>query len=75
MLGTLEQAYQSLARHIAGQKPTCYQELGGWIYPPTNEVFVGMGFLPIAECIVRRQGKVANYVATRPLLKLCIGAE
>ena len=42
-----------------------------WDYPPLAEVLGEAGLEGIWKSITRRQNKVAQYIATRPILYLC----
>ena len=74
ILGTLEGVHRSFTWRIAGRKPTLIRATGGWIYPPTDEVIEDVGLLLITDYIARRQGRVDDCAATRPVLNLCIRA-
>ena len=48
-------------------------EEGNWTYYPSKDVLEEVGLLTIDEYIEKRRNKVAEYIATRPVLDLCRG--
>ena len=69
----MERAVDSF-QHEAACRLTGRQPLrrGGrrWVYPPLKEAVREAGFEKIRKYITRRQNKVAQYIATRPILDL-----
>ena len=48
---------------------------GMWVYPPIGAALAIVGLGEIVVYIVRRQNTVAQYIATRPIMDLCLTAE
>ena len=60
------------ARRITGRQPRSGWD-GTWFYPSLEGAMKEAGFTDVRTSINRRQNKVAQYIATRPLLELCEG--
>ena len=48
---------------------------GRWIYPPLDKSMKSVGLDEVETYILRRQNTVAQYIATRPILELCLAVE
>ena len=51
------------------------QRGGTWLYPPIGVVLKMVGLEEIGVYIARRQNMVAQYIATRPIIDLCLAEE
>ena len=65
-LGSLQ---NRVARRIAGRQ-TKLREDGGWEYPPLETAMEEAVFEDMGDYVPKRQNKVAQYIATRPILDL-----
>ena len=54
--------------------PKC-QQYGIWVYPPIGEALAMVGLEDIRVYISRRQKKVAQYIATRPIMELYLATD
>ena len=66
--------HHQAARRMAGMGPK-RQPDGTWVYPPIGAALAMVGLGEIGVYIVRRQNTVAQYIATRPIMDLCLTAE
>ena len=66
----LESFQSRVARKITGRQPR-QRNNRSWIYPPLAGVMKEAGMVGIRISILRRHNKVAQYIATRPILDLC----
>jgi hypothetical protein len=72
MLKVLEGFHHKVARKISGKMAR--RTATGWVYPPLFEALEVAGLYPIQEYIRRRQDRLAEYVATRPIYARCQAA-
>ena len=64
-------SFQSrVARKIMGRQPR-QRNYGSWVYPPLAGVMKETGMVGIRTSILRRQNRVALFIATQPILDLC----
>ena len=66
----LDSLQNRVARHLTSRKPMRRGD-GSWSYPPLDEATGETGFEGIRKSVIRRQNKVAQYIATLPILDLC----
>ena len=59
-----------VVRRLTGKHPR-WKKDGSWDYPPLAEILGEAGLKGIRKSLTRRQNTVAQYIATRPILKLC----
>ena len=59
---------------MAGMGPR-HQKYGMWVYPPIGAALEMVGLEEIGVYIARCQNMVAQYIATRPIMDLCLAAE
>ena len=59
---------------MAGMVPK-HQWYGTWVYPPIGVALAMMVLEEIEVYISPRQNIVAQYIATRPIMELCLAAE
>ena len=52
-----------------------FQRYGTWMYPPIGSDLATVGMDEIGVYISLRQKTVAQYIATRPIMDLCLAAE
>ena len=62
------------AIRITGRQPRRGRD-GKWFYPSLEGAMKEAGLTDVQTSINRRQNTVAHYIATRPLLELCVGAK
>ena len=63
-------SFQSrVARRITGRQPR-YGKYRSWYYPFLAEAMKEAGIVQVRTSILRRQNKVAKFIATRPILDL-----
>jgi hypothetical protein len=62
-------------RMAAVNKPRKDAATGTWTYPVTEEVLEEVGLYSMEHYIRVRRDSIAQYIATRPILELCRGAE
>ena len=63
-----------VARRLTGRMPRRGRD-GKWVYPPLAGVLKEAGVVRARTSVLRRQNKVAQFIATRPILGLCEVAE
>ena len=73
MLRVLDGFHHKAARRITGNMPQRLPD-GQWYYRPIEEVLSEAGLYPIQTYVWRRQTKLVDYVATRPVYGLCTAA-
>jgi hypothetical protein len=73
MLATLDGFHHQMARRIANKLPIRHPD-DTWEYPPIKEALEIAGLYTISHYIKVRQDTITMYVATRPILQLCIDA-
>ena len=61
-------------RRLTGRQPRKEKD-GEWQYPSLEGAMEEAVLTDIRTSILRRQNTVAQYIATRPLLDLCVGAR
>ena len=75
MLKALGGFHNRVARKLSGLRPTLIFRDQTWVYPPTVEVLEKAHLQPITHYISARQNRLAESIATRPILHLCRTAE
>ena len=48
---------------------------GRWIYPPLDEAMMAVVLEEVDTYVIHRQNNVAQYIATGPIIELCLIAE
>ena len=70
----LEGFHHRVARRITGNQarrlPT-----GEWEHPPLQPALEQAGLFPMREYVRRRQARIAEHIATRPIYDLCAQAQ
>ena len=46
-----------------------------WVYPPLEDVMAEAGLQEVDAYVYRRQNTVAQFIATRPIMDLCLAVE
>ena len=46
-----------------------------WVYPSLDEVIMSVGLEEVGIYVLRRHNTVSRYIATCPILELCLTAE
>ena len=75
MLKALGGFHNRVAHKLSGLWPTLIFRDKMWVYPPTTEVLEKAYLQPIMHYISARQNRLAESIATRPILHLCRTAE
>ena len=70
----LEGLHHRVVRHMVGMVPK-RQRGGTWVYPPIGAALTTVGLDEIGVYIYRLQNTVEQYIATRPIIDLCLEAE
>ena len=70
----LEGFHHQASQRMVGMGPKIYPE-GTWVYPPIGAELEMVVLEEIRVYIARRQNMVAQYIATRPTMDLCLAAE
>ena len=66
--------HHMVARRLTRQKPRKVQD-GGWIYPPLEDVMSEAGLKEVDTYVSQHQNTVAQYIATMPIMDLCLAAK
>ena len=74
MESALDSFQGRVARRLTGRQPSRRRD-GRWFYPSLAGEMKEAGVERIRTSILRRQNKVAQFIATRPILGLCEVAE
>jgi hypothetical protein len=67
--------HQRVARRLSGRMPRYLHSEDQWVYPPIEGALTSTGLVPIEESVTACQNRLANHIATCPILDLCRGAE
>ena len=67
---SLDSFQHRVARRLTRRKPRIRGD-GSWAYLPLEEAMGEAGFEGIRKSVTRTHNKVAQYIATRPILDLC----
>ena len=67
-------SHHRLARRLTRQQPRKGQD-GVWVYPPMEDVMAESGFQDVETYVSHRQNTVAQYIAARPIMDLCMVAK
>ena len=70
----LTEFHHQAARRMVGMGPKCHPDRA-WVYPPIGATLAMVGLEEIGVYIACRQNTVAQYIATRPIMDLCLAAE
>ena len=46
-----------------------------WVYPPLDDAMAEVELQEVETYVSRRQNTVAQFIATRPIMDLCLAAE
>ena len=60
-----------VARRLTGRQPWKGRD-GGWFYPPMEDTMVEAGLQYLYTYVSRHQKTVAQYIATRTIMDLCL---
>ena len=66
----LDSFHHRVAQHITRRQPR-RRGYGIWKYPTLTEAMGKAGFERIIKSVTRMQKKVAQFIATRPIIDLC----
>jgi len=75
MLQALRGFHHRVACQLTGKVGRYLPREDRWVYPPIDEVLEEAGLYPIEVYINRCQNHLVDYVATRPLLELCLKCD
>ena len=70
----LEGFHHQLVQRMAGMVPKRRQD-GAWVYTPIGTTLEMVGLEEIRVYIAHRQNTVAHYIATLPIMDLCLASE
>ena len=65
--------HHRLARRLTGRQPWRGQD-GGWVYTSLVDAMKEAGLQEVETYISRRHNTVANFIATMPIMDLCLEA-
>jgi hypothetical protein len=71
MLSKLEGFHRQIARRLTGRAPVYLRQEGQWQYSPLGDAMEEAGLFSIDKYIMRRRNRIAECVATRPLIVVC----
>ena len=71
---TLDGFHQRVTRRLTGRQPQRGLD-GAWVYPPLVEAMSETGLQDLETYVARHQNAVAQYIATRPIMDLCMVAK
>ena len=71
---SIEGFHHWTAWRMAGMGPKCHW-CGTWVYPPIETALAMVVLEEIGVYIACRQSMVAQYIANRPIMDLCLAAE
>ena len=74
MIKVLDMFHHWIARRITVNTDQIVGE-EGWEWPLKEEATEELGMWPIWEYVQRWQAKIAEYIATHPILEFCNGSE
>ena len=74
MQRVLGRFHHRLARILMGRKPR-KGRYGGWFYPPLKYATAEAGLQEVETYIYFSHNTVAEYIATRPIIDLCMLAD
>ena len=66
--------HHRVACRLTGRQPWKGRD-GGWVYPPTEDAMAEAGLQELETYVSRHQNTVAQYIATRPIMILCLTAK
>ena len=66
--------HHRVVRRLTGRQPQ-KGRYGGWVYPLLEDVMAEVGLQEVETYVSRRQNTVAKYIATRPIIDLCLMAK
>ena len=61
-------------RWLSKMQPNRYVT-GRWIYPPLEAAMKAVGLEEVEMYVLHRQNTITQYIATRPILELCMVME
>ena len=62
---------QRVAHRLTGRQPRRGRD-SGWVYPPLEEAMVEAGLKEVETYVSCRKKKVAQFIATRPIVDMCL---
>ena len=63
-----------VSHRLTGQQPRKGRD-GGWVYLPLEEAMAEAGLQEVDTYISRHQNTMAQYIASRPIMDLCLAAK
>ena len=66
--------HHRVARRLTGRQPRQVREIV-WVYPPLEDAMTEAGFQDVDTYVSRRHNTVAQFIATRPIMDLCLAAD
>ena len=67
MLKALTGFHHRVARQLTGKVGRYLPREDRWVYPPIDEVLAEAGLSPLETYLRRRQDRIVDYVASRPI--------
>ena len=67
--------HHRVARRISGLTAKFNVRSNSWEYPPIEDALSKAGLYTVEEYITRRQNTLAEAIACRPILDLCLESE
>ena len=74
MKRVLGRFHHRVARRLTGRQPRRGRE-GGWVYPPVEDVMAEAVLQEVETYVSHQQNTVTQYIATRPIMDLCLAAK
>ena len=66
--------HHKVARRLTGRQP--WKGRGrGWVYPPVEDTMAEVGLQELETHVSHHQNTVAQYIATRPIMGLCLAEK
>ena len=66
--------HHRVSHRLMRKQPQKVQD-GGWLYPPLEDVMADAGLQEVETYVSHHQNTVAQYIATRPIMDLCLVAN
>ena len=63
--------HHRVARRMTRRQPQKVQD-GGWVHPYIEETMGEAGLKEMKTCVYRRYNTVAQFIATKPIMELCL---
>ena len=74
MKWVLGEFYHRVTHRLMRRQPQKDQD-GGWVYPPLEDAMAEAGLQEVETYVSCCQNTVVQYIATRPIMDLCLAAK